>query len=145
MDTSTETKPVPTAEVAVAAKQVATRTRATKATKKAPAKKATAKKAPAKKAPAKKATPVARKTPGKTATATGRLGSGELRGMVETFLRDNRGEHSPSAVAKVLGRSSGAVNNALEKLVTDGVAAKTQEAPKRFSLAKPTRRRGKTS
>lgn len=63
-----------------------------------------------------------------------RLGSGALRGLIVDYLRDNPGAHGPSAIAKVLDRSAGAVNNALEKLVADGYAIKTQQAPKRFAI-----------
>jgi hypothetical protein len=76
-------------------------------------------------------------------TATGgkendkeRLAPGALRGMVEDFLRDHPGkEFGPTAIAKDLGgKSSGAVSNALDKLVEDGVAVRTQDKPRRFAL-----------
>jgi len=63
-----------------------------------------------------------------------RLGKGALRGMVEDYLTEHRGEwFSPSAIGKALGRSSGAVSNALDKLVADGYAVQTHEKPKRFT------------
>lgn len=66
---------------------------------------------------------------------TVRLGKGALRGMVEDFLRANPGkEFSPNAIGKALDRSSGAVFNALVKLVGDGYAVQTQDKPKRFAL-----------
>lgn len=65
-----------------------------------------------------------------------RLASGALRGMVEDFLGEHRGqEFGVSMIGKALGRSSGAVNNALETLTKTGYAIKTQEAPKRFTAA----------
>lgn len=65
-----------------------------------------------------------------------RLKAGGLYGLVEDYLRDRPGqEFGPSQIGKDLNRSSGAVNNALEKMSTEGVAVKTQAAPKRFSLA----------
>jgi len=65
-----------------------------------------------------------------------RLASGALRGMVEDFLGEHRGqEFGASMIGKALGRSSGAVNNALETLTKTGYAIKTQEAPKRFTAA----------
>jgi hypothetical protein len=66
-----------------------------------------------------------------------RLAPGALRGMVEDYLRDHLGEEfSPTAIAKALGgRSSGAVSNALDRLVADGTAAKTKDKPRRFALA----------
>lgn len=65
-----------------------------------------------------------------------RLPNGALRGMVEDFLRDHPGEEfSPTAIGTALGRSGGAVNNALVKLTREGTARQTQQAPKRFALA----------
>lgn len=64
-----------------------------------------------------------------------RLGKGALRGMVEDYLAEHPGEQfSPSAIGKALNRSSGAVNNALEKLVANGYALQTQDRPKRFRI-----------
>lgn len=65
-----------------------------------------------------------------------RLKSGGLYGLVEDYLRDRPGqEFGPSQIGKDLNRSSGAVNNALEKMTSKKVAVKTQAAPKRFSIA----------
>jgi hypothetical protein len=65
-----------------------------------------------------------------------RLASGALRGMVEDHLREHPSEEfGPTAIANALGgKSSGAVSNALDKLVADGVAVKTKDKPKRFML-----------
>ena len=67
-----------------------------------------------------------------------RLAPGGLRGMVEDFLQDNSGEFSPAAIGKALKRSSGAVHNALEKLVESGNAVRTSDKPKKYSLAATT-------
>jgi predicted transcriptional regulator len=64
-----------------------------------------------------------------------RLAPGALRGLVEDYLRDNSGEFSPNAIGKELNRSSGAVHNALETLVTSGYAVRTSDKPKKYSLA----------
>jgi DNA-binding MarR family transcriptional regulator len=64
-----------------------------------------------------------------------RLAPGALRGMVEDYLRNNPGEFSPNAIGKALSRSSGAVHNALEKLVASGYATRTSDKPKKYSLA----------
>jgi hypothetical protein len=66
-----------------------------------------------------------------------RLAPGALRGMVEDWLRDHPSEQAgPTRIAKDLaGKSGGAVSNALDKLVADGVAVKTQDKPRRFALA----------
>jgi hypothetical protein len=68
---------------------------------------------------------------------TERLAPGALRGQVEDWLREHPDEQAgPTKIAKDLGgKSSGAVSNALDKLVTDGVAVKTQDKPRRFGLA----------
>ncbi len=74
---------------------------------------------------------------GATTEKKARLAPGGLRGMVEDYLRDHPGEEfGPTAIANALGgKSSGAVSNALDKLVEGGVAAKTQDKPRRFALA----------
>ena len=66
-----------------------------------------------------------------------RLQSGALRGMVEDFLREHPDEaFGPVAIAKALGgKSSGAVSNALDKLVDSGTAVRTGDKPRRFALA----------
>ncbi|MGW3960142.1 helix-turn-helix domain-containing protein [Amycolatopsis sp. NPDC005003] len=63
-----------------------------------------------------------------------RLPKGGLYDLVKTYLYEHPGEEfGPAKIGTELGRSSGAVNNALEKMVTDGLATKTCEAPKRFA------------
>ncbi|SES39872.1 MarR family transcriptional regulator [Lentzea albida] len=65
----------------------------------------------------------------------GRLKPGALRHLVEVFLRKHSGESfGPTHIGRVLGRSQGAVNNALEALTSAGTVTKTQEAPKRFAI-----------
>jgi predicted ArsR family transcriptional regulator len=69
-------------------------------------------------------------------TASPRLGKGELAAMALAFLRNNAGEHSPSAVARALGgRSAGAVGNALGRLVASGDATQTSDRPRRYRAA----------
>lgn len=59
--------------------------------------------------------------------------AGGLRGLVEDHLSGNPFEDfSPSQVAKALGRSSGAVANALERLTEHGTAIQTSAAPRRY-------------
>ncbi|GAA2975902.1 MarR family transcriptional regulator [Actinokineospora diospyrosa] len=67
----------------------------------------------------------------------GRLASGALRGQVEDYLRDHPAQRfSPTEIARTLdGRSGGAVSNALDRLVADGVAVRVQDKPRRFALA----------
>ncbi|MFI7122678.1 hypothetical protein [Amycolatopsis sp. NPDC049868] len=82
--------------------------------------------------------PSAAEPPAGTNTAAiggGRLPKGGLRALVEEYLTDHPGESfGPAKIGKDLGRSGGAVNNALEKLVTDKYAIKTCEAPKQFAI-----------
>lgn len=82
------------------------------------------------------ATPTAAsETPDAVATPKERLGKGALRALVEDYLTAHPGESfGPTSIGRELGRSQGAVNNALEKMVTDGYAIKTCEAPKRFAI-----------
>jgi DNA-binding Lrp family transcriptional regulator len=42
-------------------------------------------------------------------------------------------ELSPTAVANALGRSAGAVSNALDRLAVDGAIVQTNPKPRRFS------------
>jgi hypothetical protein len=68
-----------------------------------------------------------------------RLRSGALHGMVEDFLRERPAdEHGPVAIAKSIGRSSGAVANALERMVASGWAVRTSDKPKRYRIADTT-------
>jgi hypothetical protein len=72
---------------------------------------------------------------GPAATGKERLAKGGLRALVEEYLTEHPGESfGPAQIGKDLVRSGGAVNNALEKLVADGYAIKTCEAPKRFAI-----------
>lgn len=67
-----------------------------------------------------------------------RLGRGALRDMVAEFLSSHPGaEFGPTAIGKALGRSSGAVSNALTKLAADGHVVQVSERPLRFT-AKPS-------
>lgn len=70
----------------------------------------------------------------------GRLGKGKLRALVLTQMQaDLAVEHSPSSLAKLLGRSSGAVANALVRLTLDGLAAETNQRPRRYRAAAQNR------
>ena len=61
---------------------------------------------------------------------------GELRDLVDGHLREFPGkDFTPYQVGKVLGRSSGAVANALDKLVGLGVAELAGETPRAYRLA----------
>lgn len=66
----------------------------------------------------------------------GKLGKGELRSLVLDYVRDRPSEaHSPTVIGKALGRSSGAVGNALTKLAADGMVTETSTAPRRYTAA----------
>lgn len=67
--------------------------------------------------------------------AGGRLGKGQLRALVLAHLQAHPHEEtSPTAVAKALGRSAGAVGNALDKLAADGTITQTRVAPRRYCM-----------
>jgi hypothetical protein len=67
------------------------------------------------------------------ATAKDRLPKGGLYELVKNYLAEHPDDSfGPAKIGTDLSRSGGAVSNALEKLVTDGHAIKTCEAPKRF-------------
>ena len=70
----------------------------------------------------------------KAARGGPRLGKGELAGLVLGHLRvDPSAELTPTGVAKALGgRSTGAVANALERLVRSGEAVKVSDGPRRY-------------
>ncbi|MBF6183351.1 AAA family ATPase [Nocardia otitidiscaviarum] len=73
--------------------------------------------------------PVATSAPAPAA----RLGNGELRRMVARVLADEPvTEFSPREISKRTGRSSGAIGNALDVLVRDGHADRTQDKPRRY-------------
>lgn len=76
--------------------------------------------------------------PGTQSEKPQRLAPGALRGMIEDYLQGNSGEFSPNVIGKELNRSSGAVHNALEKLVESGYAVRTSDKPKKYSLAATT-------
>lgn len=66
----------------------------------------------------------------------GRLAPGALRGMVDDFLLDHPGhEYTSGEIGRALRRSAGAVANALETLVNNKAAVRTQERPKRYTAA----------
>ncbi|MEV0705863.1 AAA family ATPase [Saccharopolyspora sp. NPDC050389] len=76
-------------------------------------------------------------TPG--ATGGARLRSGELRRIVAEWLTVRAGtEATPREIAKELGRSSGAVGNALQILADRGEAERTSEAPLRYRATTAT-------
>ncbi len=69
------------------------------------------------------------------AAEAGRLSKGQLRSLVLGYLRNRPGEeHSPTAVGKALGRSSGAVGNALTKLAAEGTVTETSTKPRRYTV-----------
>jgi DNA-binding MarR family transcriptional regulator len=77
---------------------------------------------------------------GRPRTATGRPRSrpGELRATVAAHLAANPGaEFSPHELGRALGRSAGAVSNALDRLVEAGEAVLVCERPRRFTVAEP--------
>jgi hypothetical protein len=71
-------------------------------------------------------------------TAAGEhLKPGQLDELVLAYLKDNAdsGPHGPTAVAKALVRSSGAVGNCLVRLTNAEQVCQDSEKPRRYSLA----------
>jgi MarR family len=70
--------------------------------------------------------------------ATGEhLKPGQLDGLVLAYLKRNAdsGPHGPTAVARALDRSSGAVGNCLVRLTKAKQVRQDNEKPRRYSLA----------
>jgi hypothetical protein len=67
------------------------------------------------------------------------LGKNELRNLVRDFLHANPGhEFTPLTISRELGRSSGAIQNALHKLALAGEAVLVKEAPATFTALADT-------
>lgn len=69
-------------------------------------------------------------------TVEGRLGRGQLRSLVA----EPTAELTPARLAGVLGRSAGAIGNALARMVDEGLAVQTGSSPRRYRHA-PARQR----
>ena len=68
-------------------------------------------------------------------TRSGRLRSGALRDLVLACLAERSGQAlSPTAIAKTLDRSAGAVGNALRVLAGQGAVVQTQTKPRMFCI-----------
>jgi hypothetical protein len=80
----------------------------------------------------------AKSAPGKAAKpgARARLRPGELDGLVLSFMCEREKElpMSPSAIAKGIGRSSGAVGNCLDRLAKGKQARLASKAPRKYDL-----------
>jgi DNA-binding MarR family transcriptional regulator len=67
-----------------------------------------------------------------------RLGRGQLAGLVAGYLASHPGQDlGPGAIGTALGRSSGAVSNALDRLVASGGAILAGASPRRFRSTGP--------
>jgi len=72
-------------------------------------------------------------SPAVTAPGAPRLAKGALRQMVADYLQADPGlEITPGRMAKYLGRSTGAVSNALDTLAEKGQVEMTKESPRTF-------------
>jgi len=76
--------------------------------------------------------------PADTSTRSGpRLRPGALRGLVKAWLAERPGQaFSPTRIAKELGRSAGAVGNALATMAAQGQVTQTSRKPRRYATAK---------
>lgn len=74
---------------------------------------------------------------GRWAESGPRLGKGELRALVLAHLEAQHDEPvTPTAVAASLGRSAGAVSNALLRLTNEGAAVQVGDHPRRFAISR---------
>lgn len=68
-----------------------------------------------------------------TPATASRLRRGELRAAVLAYLQAHDGEaFSPTAIAKALGRSAGAIGNAAETLVQTRQLVRVSDSPRRY-------------
>lgn len=68
-----------------------------------------------------------------------RLRPGALRGLVGAWLAERPGQSfGPTQIAKELGRSAGAVGNALGTMADHGQVVQTSRKPRRYAIAKRT-------
>ncbi len=83
--------------------------------------------------------PPAGQAKGADADASGpRLRPGALRDLVHAWLAERPGEEfTPTRIGKELGRSAGAVGNALVTLTEQGKTIQTSAKPRRYTLAPP--------
>jgi DNA-binding MarR family transcriptional regulator len=66
----------------------------------------------------------------------GHLGRGQLRALVAAHLAaEPEVEFTPSRLGSLLGRSAGAIGNALARMVEDGLAVQTTAGPRRYRHA----------
>lgn len=71
---------------------------------------------------------------------TPRLGRGQLRDQIREHLSAHPDtELTPFEIGKALGRSAGAVGNALAKLTDTGEATQTSDKPRKYTLAQQAR------
>ena len=76
--------------------------------------------------------------PAAPAAPKGRLGNGQLRRQVAEYLADNPGPCKTGDIAKALGRSAGAVGNALTTLAGNGEADLVPGKPVRYQANSAT-------
>jgi hypothetical protein len=76
--------------------------------------------------------------PAPAAAPKGRLGNGQLRRQVAEYLADHPGPCKPGEIARALGRSAGAVGNALTTLAGRGEADPVPGKPLRYQASAST-------
>ena len=77
-------------------------------------------------------------TPAAPAAPKGRLGNGQLRRQVAEYLADHPGPQKAGGIAKALGKSAGAVGNALTTLADHGEADPVPGKPIRYEANSAT-------
>lgn len=76
---------------------------------------------------------VAKPEPSRARSTGGRLRPGELDNLVLDYLHKHGGPLGPTAVARGLGRSSGAVANCLARLAAAGRLREVSAHPRRYT------------
>jgi DNA-binding IclR family transcriptional regulator len=78
---------------------------------------------------------VAKPEPTRARSTGGRLRPGELDNLVLDYLHKHSDPLGPTAVARGLGRSSGAVGNCLARLAAAGRVRQVSERPRRYTTS----------
>ena len=74
--------------------------------------------------------------PGSKDSSSPRLRPGELRALVHAFMAERPGQElTPTKIGKELGRSAGAVGNALATMTDAGEVTQTSTKPRKYTLA----------
>jgi DNA-binding transcriptional ArsR family regulator len=75
-------------------------------------------------------------SPGEATSSSARLRPGALRSLVQAWLAERPGQaFTPTRIGKELGRSAGAVGNALAAMTDQGEVVQTSQKPRMYAIA----------